>query len=219
MNSFLHHLSPSKVTIWKNNNADLQIWQLESFDTILDRHYHAPDISSNKHPQIQDRWPQDSSDQEPWWNPWSNDENNNMEKLYYLAQNHVKKHSTEEQLPPQEPILNIPTHDPSNPWSFRPATSEIRGNSREEMESIRKKYKDMLNINLDMISNSIINHTKRQSAVNSIITKFMTTFNIMSPSWWFSSLDFNEWSNLFDLIYLIVGICHNYDLVIFLVMF
>ncbi|MBR4634131.1 hypothetical protein IKO50_04185 [bacterium] len=50
------------------------------------------------------------------------------------------------------------------------------------MESIRKKYKDMLNINLDMISNSIINHTKRQSAVNSIITKFMTTFNIMSPS-------------------------------------
>ena len=61
----------------------------------------------------------------------------------------------------------------------------------------------MLNINLDMISNSIINHTKRQSAVNSIITKFMTTFNIMSPSWWFSSLDFNEWSNLFDLIQII----------------
>jgi len=208
MNSFLHHLSPSKVTIWKNNNADLQIWQLESFDTILDRHYHAPDISSSKHPHIQDRWTQDSwtqdlSNQEPWWNPWSNEEKNNMGKLYYLAQNHIENHTTNEQLPPQEPISNIPTHNPSNPWSFRPITSEIRGNSREEMESIRKKYKDMLNINLDMISNSIINHTKRQSAVNSIITKFMTTFNIMSPSWWFGSLDFNEWSNLFDLIQII----------------
>jgi hypothetical protein len=202
MNSFLHHLSPSKVSIWNNTNADLQIWQLESFDTILDKHYRAPDISSKSHPQVKNRWPQSSPEQDQWWNTWDESEGVDTEKkLHFAAQYFVENRINNEQTPSPEPVHDIYTNTPSQPWSFRPATSEI--GDKWEMEAIRKKYRDMLNANLDMISNSIVDHTKRQSSVNSAITKFMATFNIMSPSWWFSSLDFNDWSNLFDVIQII----------------
>lgn len=203
MNSFLHHLSPSKISIWNNTNADLQIWQLESFDSILDKHYRAPEISSRTSSQVKTRWNQNLPDQDQWWNSWDEVEENSTDKKLLFAVKHSLWNHINNHISYQEPTPNTPIDNSSQQWSFEPATSEIRSNNNGEMEAIRKKYRDMLNANLDMISNSIIDHTKRQSTMNTAITKFMTTFNIMSPYWWFSSLDFNDWSNLFDVIQII----------------
>jgi hypothetical protein len=50
----------------------------------------------------------------------------------------------------------------------------------------------MLYANLDIISNSIIDNTKKQSARNTTITKFMKTFNIMLDGQEDKSIDFND---------------------------
>ena len=63
--------------------------------------------------------------------------------------------------------------------------------------------KSQENLQVKLLNNTVKEKVEKQGTVNSAITKFMTTFNIMSPSWWFSSLDFNEWSNLFDVIQII----------------
>jgi hypothetical protein len=54
-----------------------------------------------------------------------------------------------------------------------------------------------------MISNTIVDNTKKQSARNTTVTKFMRTFNIMIDDQEDKSLDFNDGSNLFDLLQII----------------
>ena len=61
----------------------------------------------------------------------------------------------------------------------------------------------MLYANLDMISNAIVDNTKKQSARNTTVTKFMKTFNIMLDDQEDKTLDFNDGSNLFDLLQII----------------
>jgi hypothetical protein len=60
------------------------------------------------------------------------------------------------------------------------------------MEAIRKKYRDMLYANLDMISDRIVENTKRQSARNSVITRFMKTFNIIEDGQDNKGIEFND---------------------------
>ena len=84
------------------------------------------------------------------------------------------------------PIQNI-TKVPSQPNI--PKKEEIK--AREE-----KTKNDMLNSQMDLISEAVKQNSEAQVHKNSVITKFFKTFNI----WWFNSLDFNKWSNLFDMI-------------------
>jgi hypothetical protein len=60
------------------------------------------------------------------------------------------------------------------------------------MEAIRKKYRDMLYANLDMISDRIVENTKKQSARNSVITRFMKTFNIIEDGQDNKGIEFND---------------------------
>jgi hypothetical protein len=60
------------------------------------------------------------------------------------------------------------------------------------MEAIRKKYRDMLYANLDMISDRIVENTKKQSARNSVITRFMKTFNIIEDRQDNKGIEFND---------------------------
>lgn len=205
MNSFLKH-SSDKITIWDIGDANLQIWQLESFDTILGEHYSAPEISLGRWSQAQRKWSQNTpghnSNQwwEPWWNLWVEDsDSDNTKKKLHLA-SIIKSHATNTEPTPSEPA-NTPVNTPSQPQSFKPST--IINNNSIDLNAIKSKYKDMLYANLDMISNRIIDNTKRQSAMNSVVTKFMKTFNIIPTQWEFGSIDFNTSSNLFDIIQII----------------
>ena len=66
-------------------------------------------------------------------------------------------------------------------------------NSNNEVDKV-------LDSQMDLIGNAIKENTQNQAYKNSAITNFMRTFNIMSDSWSFNSFDFNNWSNLFDVI-------------------
>ena len=50
----------------------------------------------------------------------------------------------------------------------------------------------MLNSQIDLIGQAIKDNTESQAQKNSAITEFMKTFNVVSNSRNFSSLDFNE---------------------------
>lgn len=53
---------------------------------------------------------------------------------------------------------------------------------------------------MNLIGDAIKLNSKSQAYKNSAIINFMKTFNVMSDSWRFNSFDFNNWSNLFDVI-------------------
>ena len=214
MNSFLQHPSTSKIAIWNNSNADLQIWQLESFDTILEEHYRAPEITFGRWSQAQYRWNHATPSQdlwaEQWWNIWwdwweAPEGNVNKKRLLFAAHHFMgRRHHNEEPVAaePVTPEASITTPS-SSQSSFSSYTSEIKNGNSGEIDAIRQKYRDMLYANLDMISNKIIDNTKKQSARNSAVTKFMKTFNIIVDGQEDKTLEFNDWSNLFDLIQLI----------------
>lgn len=215
MNSFLQHPTNSKISIWNNSSANLQIWQLESFDTILEDHYRAPDISLHSNAP-QNRWnhnisfSQQNQWLEQWGDLWENDwedpkKINDKWRLHFVARNFIWRNIHREEPAPAEPVASeVPVdNSTSSQSSFKPYTSEISSQNNGEIEAIRKKYRDMLYANLDMISNSIIDNTKKQSARNTTITKFMKTFNIMLDGQEDKSIDFNDWSNLFDLLQII----------------
>ena len=56
---------------------------------------------------------------------------------------------------------------------------------------------------VNLLSNIVVDKSKKQSATNSIIVKFMKTFNIVPTQWEFENLEFNSGSNLFDVIQII----------------
>jgi len=66
-------------------------------------------------------------------------------------------------------------------------------NSNNEVDKV-------LDSQMDLIGNAIKENSQNQAYKNSAITNFMRTFNIVSDSWRFNSFDFNNWSNLFDVI-------------------
>ena len=205
MNSFLEYSTPSKIRIWNNSDANLQIWQLESFDKILDEHYRAPDISLNNNSHTQNWWNQTHSNQNSWanqwWDTWENSEIKNSTKNQHYR-NHIGNDTWEEDTH-TESTPSIPTNTPSQSQTFKPSDFETWNKGKDEIDNIRKKYRDMLYANLNMINNNIIDNAKKQSTKNSIITKFMKTFNIMTDGQEDKSIDFNDWSNLFDFLQII----------------
>ena len=56
---------------------------------------------------------------------------------------------------------------------------------------------------INLIEDAIIAWTEKQSERNSVITNFMKTFNIILDTQEDKSIDFNDWSNLFDLLQII----------------
>jgi len=172
MNSFLHHThNPEKIVIW-NNEPDLQIWQLKSFNEILDENYTAPDFSlDNSH------WNQINSKLNPWTNQWGNNSTN-----WEVT----------------EPKNNIPTI-PMQPF-------RKREQNKEQIESIKNKYKEMLDEDLDIIGGLVAENTMKQSSRNSVVTKFLKTFNIILDGQETKSIEFNgwwNWSDLFDFLEII----------------
>lgn len=153
MNSFFQHPSNSEIIFWKNSDANLKIWQLESFDTILDNHYNTPDLSFTSDTSIQNLW-----------------------------------------------TLEQKTAQSRDPYS---TMVQIKSQSIENLATIRWKYLEMLNGNYDMISNAIVDNSRKQNVINSTVTKFMKTFNIIPSSWNFDNLQFSAWSNLFDIVQII----------------
>lgn len=83
---------------------------------------------------------------------------------------------------------------PTRPW---------RLNREKLWNNMKNKINWLINKNVSLLTETIIDNSKRESTKMSTITKFMKSFNITSDTWWFSSLDFNKWSNLFDLIQII----------------
>lgn len=191
MNSFIQHLSPSKITIWNNMDANYKIGQLESFDTILDEHYHSPSFSNNKS-NSWNNWNRRFDSQDEWWD-WDTADIQQLSDEQYAewdVQNDGKPTSSD--------VVSQPQHK-----STIQMTPNWTNMTREEIDTLKKRFWDMLNANIDLISSTVIDHTKGQSAINSVITKFMKTFNIMSDIGAYNGIDFNEWSNLFDLIQII----------------
>ena len=69
----------------------------------------------------------------------------------------------------------------------------------KKIETIKQKYEAMLYTDIDIISDSIVNNAKKQSAINSVVTKFMKTFNIIIDGQEKKSIEFNDWWNWSDL--------------------
>lgn len=208
MNSFLHYDSPSKVSIWNTNEADLQIWHLGSFDSILNEYYQSPELSFSSSSPTKNRWSHSIINQNSgseqwslnWWNSWDGSEEGNK-KLIHIA-NH-QSNSSDEQHTPAISMPDVNVSSSSGAQAVKHSTSNTWKINRWELEALRKKYSDMLNADIDMIGNMIMDNTKMQSAKNSSITKFLKTFNILWYSWWFENVDFNEGSNLFRLVKII----------------
>ena len=71
---------------------------------------------------------------------------------------------------------------------------------RSNIDSGREEAKNILNSQIDLISNEIKTNTESLAQKNLALMGFMKTFNVIPESWWFDSFDFNRWSNLFDII-------------------
>lgn len=99
MNSYIKKsLNPTKFTIWNNSKPDFKIWQLDSFDTILDKNYNTPDISLENNANIQTGWERpivNPDEQSPGYNngPISSEKlavNRNMDKIKSLKQKYTE---------------------------------------------------------------------------------------------------------------------------------
>jgi len=179
INSFLQK-SHWKIIIWNNTDANLPIWELDSFDTVLDKNYHTPDISLISEPQVKHVWNQNVSSKKPWANGWTSPSNSS------------------EDSPDNNTRISY--------QSFQPTVSGIVNKNREKIESIKQKYEAMLYAKIDMIGDTIIENTKKQSAINSSVMKFMKTFNIITDGQDDKNIEFNDsldWSDLFDFLEII----------------
>lgn len=85
--------------------------------------------------------------------------------------------------------------------NMQPKAKQI--NPKDDMDSRKDDVNDVLNAQIDLISDVIKANTKGQTYKNSAINNFLMTFNIKSNYQEFDSLDFNDWSNLFDVIQLL----------------
>ena len=167
MNSYIKQfLNPSKFVIWNNSEIDYQIWELDSFDTILRKNYSTPDISLNDNSYLQNKW------------------------------NIPNKNSN---------TVNVQNNIGAQPnYSQRQLSAKSAINrDKNEIVSLKQKYSEMLHANIDMISKKIIDNTRGQSTKNSAVMNFMKTFNIIIDDQEDKDLEFNDWSNLFDLLQII----------------
>ena len=162
MNSFIHHThNPEKIVIW-NDKPNLQIWQLKSFNEILDEDYSAPDFSLDSSNYV---WNQINQSMNQW--------------------------------------QNISTNGGPVPTISMQSLNKKREQNKEQIESIKNKYREMLDEDLDIIWELVAENTNRQSAINSAVTKFMRTFNIIPDGQGTRSIEFNDWWDLFDLLEII----------------
>ncbi len=177
MNSFLHRLSPDKISIWTSSSIDYPIWTIKPFNYVLNDYYKLPPRST-KNNAIQN-WSQF------WRGLWMNRTNH---PIHLHNGNEQWNALQSDDLPKSKPAQ-------------RPAIStQIPKIDRSDIESRRSEAEELLNSQIDLIGEVIKNKTESQTQKNSAITKFMKTFNVISDSWQFSSWDFNKWSNLYDLI-------------------
>ena len=171
MNSFLHKLSPSKISIWMNSLIDYPIWTIKPFNDVLNDYYNLPPRSYN--PSI-DKKPHDGKS---WMEPF--------DKNQAPQNNEIK------------PKDNL--HLGAKPM-WKPFERQAPQMNRWNIGSKRNGTNEALNSQLDLIGKAIKDNTESQAQKNSAITEFMKTFNVVSNSRNFSTLDFNEWSNLFNVI-------------------
>lgn len=172
MNSFLQHISPHKFVLWNNSQTDFKIWQLDSFDSILNQNYNTPDFSFTDSYQTLNSFNQSVKNRE---NVQDSDDKNPKIKNQITHFN--------------SPFVRIPG-----------TTASTMSHDKEEFISLKQKYSEMLNMNLGLIEDKIINNTRVQSKKNSIMINFMKTFNIIIDGKEDESIEFNDWSNLFDLL-------------------
>lgn len=170
INSFLQEtINPNKITIW-NEEPNYKIWQLASFDTILDEYYKMPTISMN------------------------NDINNQYD-LYRNIQvpNNTKLENSDNQ---NKKVNNKP--------KIRISNRETLMRNRERLKNENKlKFQQLFGKEIDIMWEMIKSHTEKQSTKNSIINAFAKTFNIIPDIWDSKSIEFLEWSNLFDVLQII----------------
>jgi len=162
MNSFIHHThNPEKIVIW-DDKPNLQIWQLKSFNEILDENYSAPDFSLDSGNYV---WNQINQSMDQW--------------------------------------QNNSTNGWSVPTISMQSLNKKREQNEEQIKSIKNKYKEMLDEDLDIIWGLVAENTNKQSSRNSVVTKFMKTFNIILDGQENKSIEFNCWWDLFDIIEII----------------
>ena len=75
-------------------------------------------------------------------------------------------------------------------------------NNFRTKDNKNKKFEPFLT-QINLIEDAIIAWTEKQSERNSVITNFMKTFNIILDTQESKSIDFNDWSNLFDFLQII----------------
>lgn len=189
MNSFIQHKSTTKLTIWNSINADYEIGELKSFDKILEEHYSDSETSASNTdtPNI----PKYTLNNRGNWRNWN--QRSGTKNWFNLRENIW-------------PLDNMPDNTDIDPrhrhWPIPPIIPHTTM-WKEEIDLLTWRFWDMINVNLDLISNSVIEHTKKQNAMNSLIMKFMKTFNIISWEDDASNIDINDGSNMFKLIQII----------------
>lgn len=138
--------------------------------------------------------------------------NNVLNDYYKLPPRTPKKNSTH-WIPPKKP----PREDFTEP--YKPTNDIIKDSwpkwkpmrmpswvpwiqskiNKDEINSRKEEAKKILNSQIDLIGEAIKKETESQAQKNSAINDFIKTFNLDS-NWEYESLDFNYWSNLFDVI-------------------
>ena len=184
MNSFLSYSwMPENFSIWNDNEARHKIWQLDSFDKILNDNYNLSKFS-NSHSRME--WTGTSVWQNNWlWWEWDSLAEYENSKLLYNQNSNNEFENT-----------------PSEGLGMKPTISQSGAQYGDGFEYLRKAYWDMLNSNIDLIGNAIY-EAEKQSTINSAVIKFMKTFNIIPTEWEFKSFDVEHSSNIFNVIKII----------------
>ena len=179
MNSFLQKLS-TKIRIWANSIPDHRIWHIKPFNDILNDYY-KPSSSSAKDIDMPN-WAQ-----VPRW--------------HWAQPMHRPSH------PPQdiEHWDDLHVHEARHPIPMSgPLWSYIPKMGRKDTDSRRQEIENLLGSQLSLIGEAIKENTESQAQKNSAITKFLKTFNIMSPELnpndLSKNLYFDKESNLYNMI-------------------
>lgn len=180
MNSFVHRLSPDKISIWKTSSLDYPIGTIKPFNDVLNDYYKLP---TNSHSQ-------EREDKRVLPHNWG--------KHWVGPKDHPRNHGKDvpwNSLAPNESHQHKPTG-----WSIGPEIPKINENNAS---SRKQETEKVLNSQIDLIGQAIKDNTESQAQKNSAIIGFLKTFNVTSTESSFSSWEFNRWSNLFDIIEII----------------